>query len=118
MVSSLRHRANCPRHGIVDMTIYFHILKDKRTKLEPSEKKGTFVGYKVSHIEEKEDLKDDHTDPSSSVSHPSDYQEEPTWPVDLPRNVAVTRKRPTWLRDTLQDAKKHTTPSDTFRERK
>jgi hypothetical protein len=24
--------------------------------------------------------------------------------VDLPRDVAVTRKRPTWLRDTLQDA--------------
>jgi hypothetical protein len=107
------------------MTIYIHVPKEKRTKLEPSEKKGTFVGYKVSHMEidseEQEALKDDHTDPSSPVVHPSDYQEElvePTKPVDLPRDVAVTRKRPTWLRDTLQDAERHATPRDTFRERK
>jgi hypothetical protein len=30
--------------------------------------------------------------------------------VDLPRDVAVTRKRPTWLHDTLQDAVRHATP--------
>jgi hypothetical protein len=66
-------------------------------------------------------LKDDRTDPSSPVVHPSDYQEEsvePAGPVDLPRDVAVTRKRPAWLRDTLQDAKRHASPRDTFRERK
>jgi hypothetical protein len=33
------------------MTVYIHIPKEKRTKLEPSEKKGTFVGYIVSHME-------------------------------------------------------------------
>jgi hypothetical protein len=33
-------------------------------------------------------------------------------------DVAVTRKRPAWLRDTLQDAKRHATPSGTFRESK
>jgi hypothetical protein len=94
-------------------------------KLEPSGKKGTFVGYKESHMEidseEQEAPKDDHTDPSSPVVHPSDYQEElvePAEPVDLPRDVAVTRKRPAWLRDTLQDAERHATPRDTFRERK
>jgi hypothetical protein len=27
--------------------------------------------------------------------------------MDLPRDVAVTRKRPTWFRDTLQDAVWH-----------
>jgi len=47
------------------MTVYFHILKDNRTKLETSEKKVTFVGYRVSHVEEQEAPKDDHTDPSS-----------------------------------------------------
>jgi len=118
MVSSLRHIADCPRHGIVDITIYSQIMKDKRMKLEPFVKKGTFVGYKVSHIEEQEVGKDDRTYPSSLVAHPLGYQEEPKGPVDLPRNVVVTRKRPAWLRDTLQDAKKHTTPNDTFRERK
>jgi hypothetical protein len=38
--------------------------------------------------------------------------------VDLPRNVEVTKKRLAWLRETLHDEKKHTTPNDTFRERK
>jgi hypothetical protein len=107
------------------MTIYIHVPKQKRTKLEPSGKKGTFMGYKVSHMgidcEEQKALKDDHTDPSSSIVHSSDHQEEsvePEGPVDLPRDIAVTRKRPTWIRDTLQDAERHATLSDTFRERK
>jgi hypothetical protein len=71
--------------------------------------------------EEQEALKDKGTYLSFPVVHPSDYQEEsvePTEPVDLPRDVAVTRKRPAWLRDTLQDAERHATPSGTFRERK
>jgi hypothetical protein len=33
------------------MTIYIHIPKAKKTKLEPSEKKDTFVGYRVFHME-------------------------------------------------------------------
>jgi hypothetical protein len=33
-------------------------------------------------------------------------------------DVTTTIKRPTWLRDTLQDVEGHATPSDTFRERK
>jgi hypothetical protein len=43
----------------------------------------------------------------SPVIHPSDYQEEPAEPLDLPIDVVVARKRPTWLRDTLQDAKSY-----------
>jgi hypothetical protein len=107
------------------MTIYIHVPKEKRTKLEPSRKKGTSMGYKVSHMgidcEEHKALKDDYTYPSSSIIHSSDHQEESTdieGPVDLPRDIAVTRKRPAWTYDTLQDAKRHATPSDTFRKRK
>jgi hypothetical protein len=33
------------------MTVYIHIPKAKKTKLEPSEKKDTFVGYRVFHME-------------------------------------------------------------------
>jgi hypothetical protein len=65
--------------------------------------------------------KDEGTDSSSLVVHPSNYQEdsvEPAEPVDLPRNVVVIKKRPTWLRDTLQDANGYATTSGTFRERK
>jgi hypothetical protein len=39
------------RHGVVYMTIYIHIPKAKRTKLEPSGKKDIFVGYRVFHTE-------------------------------------------------------------------
>jgi hypothetical protein len=38
--------------------------------------------------------------------------------VDLPRDVAMTRKRPTWLCDTLQDVEGHASPRGTFRESK
>ena len=33
---------------IFDYPIYIHVPKDKRTKLEPSGKKETFVGYSES----------------------------------------------------------------------
>jgi hypothetical protein len=109
------------RHGVVDMTIYIHVPKEKRTKLVPYGKKGTFVGYKDSHLnidnEEQEALKDDRTYPSSPIVHPLDYPEElvePTTLVDLPRDVVVTRKRLAWLHDTLQDAERHSTPPGTF----
>jgi hypothetical protein len=62
------------------MTIYIHVLKEKRMKLEPFGKKGTFVGLKVSHMEidcgEQEALKDDHIDHSSPFFHPSYHHEE------------------------------------------
>jgi hypothetical protein len=33
------------------MTVYIHIPKVKKTKLEPSEKKATFVGYRLFHMD-------------------------------------------------------------------
>jgi hypothetical protein len=33
------------------MTVHIHVPKEKRMKLKPSGKKGTFAGYKVSHME-------------------------------------------------------------------
>jgi hypothetical protein len=40
------------RHGFVYMTVYIHISKVKKMKLEPSEKKETFfMGYRVFHME-------------------------------------------------------------------
>jgi hypothetical protein len=67
--------------------VYIHVPKEKRTKLEPSGKKGSFLWDTIESM-------------------------------DLPRDVAVIRKRPAWLRDTLQDAKGHATPSGTFGESK
>jgi hypothetical protein len=72
------------RHRVVYMTVHIHVTKEKRTKSEPSGKKGTFVGYRVSHMEidceEQKAPKDDRTDPSSSVDHSSDHQEESVEP--------------------------------------
>jgi hypothetical protein len=39
-------------------------------------------------------------------------------PVDPPREATVTRKRPTWLQNTLQEAEGHATPKGSFRESK
>jgi hypothetical protein len=33
------------------MTVYIHISKAKKTKLESSEKNDTFVGYRVFHMD-------------------------------------------------------------------
>jgi hypothetical protein len=33
------------------MTIHIHVPKKKRSMLKPSGKKGTFMGYRVSHME-------------------------------------------------------------------
>jgi hypothetical protein len=39
-------------------------------------------------------------------------------PVDVHRDMAVGRERPTWARQTLLEAEEHATPRDTFRESK
>jgi hypothetical protein len=33
------------------MIVYIHIPKAKKTKLDPSKKKDTFMGYRVFHME-------------------------------------------------------------------
>ena len=64
--------------------------------------------YREPHMkidnEEQEAPKDDHTNPSSSIIPSSDHREEsiePKGPVDPSRDVAMTKKRPTWIRDTF-----------------
>jgi hypothetical protein len=39
------------KHRVVYMIVYIHVLKRKRTNLEPFGKKGTFARYIVSHME-------------------------------------------------------------------
>jgi hypothetical protein len=36
-------------------------------------------------------------------------------PFNVPRDIAIGRKRPAWARQTLQEAKGHATPRGTFR---
>jgi hypothetical protein len=44
--------------------------------------------------------------------------EESERPVGPPKETVVTRKRPAWLRDTLEEAEGHATPKGSFRESK
>jgi hypothetical protein len=124
--------------------VYIHVPKEKRTKLDPSGRKGTFVGYSESskaywiyipgqrQIEVSRDVtfeeevafrrsRGSHMEIDSerqeemvpSPPHPPTVQREtiepidpidpidPVAPVDVPRNIAVGRKRPAWARQTL-----------------
>jgi hypothetical protein len=138
--------------------VYIHVPKEKRTKLDPSGRKGTFVGYNESlkayriyipgqrQIEVSRDVtfeeeatfrrsKGSHMKIDSerqkemvpSPPHPPTVQREtvepidpidlvdPVAPVDVPRDIAVGRKRPTWARQTLQEVEGYATPRGTFR---
>jgi hypothetical protein len=146
--------------------VYIHVPKEKRMKMEPSEKKGTFVGYsetakayriyvpgqryievsKDVTFDEKEALRrsresdpvadeDEHEAPTTEIpvpdSPPAEVQREepdehidPTDPMDIvepierPLDAPLVKRRPTWLKETLQEAQKHSAPSGTFRERR
>ena len=117
---------------IFGCSVYIHVPKEKRLKLEPLGKKGNFVGYsetskayqiyilierqievsrdvtfdeevafkrsRESHMEiDGEELEAPRDANSSTLDiHTSnDQREEPTKPVDGPRDVAMVKRRPT-----------------------
>jgi hypothetical protein len=55
---------------------------------------------------------------STPEEHIPEDQNETKILIDPPKEVTVTGKRPTWLRNTLQDTEGHATPRGCFRERK
>jgi hypothetical protein len=130
--------------------VYIHVPKEKRTKLEPSGNKDTFIGYSETlkayriyipghrQIEISRDVTFDedeafrksreyHMDedkeeleaPRDAVMVDSTLEKhiledqivivEPERPVDPPREATVTRKRPTWLWNNLQEVEGHAT---------
>jgi hypothetical protein len=149
---------------IFGCSIYIHVPKEKRTKLDPSCRKGTFVGYSESskeyliyipgqrHIEVSRDVSfeeevalrrsrgshmeidsEKHEEMVSSPPHPSIIQREPIElvetiepvdpvdpidHVDVPRDIAVGRKRPAWAHRTLQEVEGDVAPRGDFRESK
>jgi hypothetical protein len=77
--------------------------------------------YMDEDREEQEAPKDAMMIDSTREEHiPKDQNEtvEPEILVDPPKEVTVTKKRLAWLRNTLQEAKKHAAPSGSFRESK
>jgi hypothetical protein len=71
--------------------------------------------------EEQEAPKDAVIIDSTLEEHILDDQNEtvePKIPVDPPKEVTITKKRPTWLQNTLQEVEKHADPSGSFKESK
>jgi hypothetical protein len=120
--------------NIFGCSVYIHVPKEKWTKLDPSGRKGTFVGYSESskaywiyilgqrQIEVSIDVtfEEEVAFMRSRGSHmdiDSEKQEEmvPSPPlVDVPRYIVVGQKRPTWTRQTLQEVERHASPHGTF----
>ena len=127
--------------------------------MEPSGKKGIFVGYSESskaykiyipgqkHIKVSRDVTfheevvfkrsrelhiDDELDSPSSKTSSSDFQREEGHDDPMDRDSVLEpaevlersleeppiKRRPTWFKETLQEAEKHAAPSGTFRESK
>ena len=153
---------------IFSCPVYIHVSKEKRTKMEPSRKKGIFVVYsetskayriyipgqrqveiskdvtfdedaaflrsRESHLDvetEEHEAPNVIEDPVPDSPHADMQREEHSSPDYIPDSMdpveqvgpserlidaPPAKRRPTWLRETLQEAEKHTTPPGTFRE--
>jgi hypothetical protein len=115
--------------------VYIHVHKEKMIKLDLSGRKGTFVGYNESskayriyihgqrHIEVRKEVtfEEEVLFKRSKGSHMEIDQIDPIDPVDpiapfdVPRDIAVGQKRPTWDRQSLQEAEGYVAPHGTFR---
>jgi len=132
--------------------VYFHVPKEKRSKLGASGKKGIFVGYsenskgyriyvvgqkevEISHdVTFDEDMalrkinnllnlrKGKEADTKNKDGKEDETMpdvDEPMDPIDPPpHEPPSSKRRSSWLRETLEDAKRHTAPRGAFRESK
>jgi hypothetical protein len=122
--------------------VYIHVSKYKRTKMEPSGKKGIFVGYSETskafkiyvpgqrHIEVSRNVTfhEEAAFKQSKELQLDTEMEEPKEPLDQfdtmdpvkqierPLEVPPAKRKPAWCREILQEAEKHASPSGTFRE--
>jgi hypothetical protein len=149
-------KPNVENLRIFGCPVYFHIPKDKRNKLEPSGKKGIFVGYSESskayriYIPEQHKIKiskdvtfnekmafkksieetieeEEYEEPieegtclpenQNEEKEQLDHSMQPCETIDS-NTVPKTKKRPTWLEATLQEAERLKAPSGTFRKSK
>lgn len=132
--------------------VYFHVPKEKRSKLDASGKKGTFVGYSETsqayrtyvsgqrEVEIRHDVTFDEDvalrkisnlhiprkDKEANSGKQGEPQDKPMPnvegqmdPIDPPpHEPSSSKRRPSWLRETLEDAKRHVAPRGAFRESK
>jgi hypothetical protein len=134
-------KPNVENLRIFGCPIYSHIPKDKRNKLEPSRKKGIFMGYSdssksyriyipeqhkiefsrdvtfnenmafrksIEEIIEEEELEEPNEENTENKDNEKDQPNHPMEPGDNIDSdiIPKTKKRPTWLEATLQDAER------------
>jgi hypothetical protein len=149
----LGKKPNVENLRIFGCPVYSHIPKDKRNKLEPSGKKGIFMGYSDSsksyriyiskqhkievnrditfnenmafnkYIEENIEEEEIEELNEESTENKNDEKELPDHPMEPCENIdsyiiPKTKKRPSWLEATLQDAEILKVPEGTFRKSK
>ena len=107
-----------------------HLLGQRYIEISPDVTfdEATFQTSRESHIDVDSEVQEAPRDADVSIpnNHPSDVQrEEPVdpidsvetvEPIDRMRDVVVAKRRPTWLRDTLQEVEKHAAPHGFFTE--
>jgi hypothetical protein len=114
--------------------IYIHVPKEKRIKIDPSGRKGTFVGYNESlkayqiyilvqrHIEVSRDVNFEE-EVSFKIYRGYHMEIHPIYPinlvdpvarVDVPKDTVVVQKRPTWAHQTLQEEEGYAVHHGTF----
>ena len=132
--------------------VYFHMPKEKRSKLGASKRKEIFVGYsenskdyRIYVVSQREvELSHDVTfDKDMALSKINNLPiprkdkdadtrkqgenedktmpnvDEPMDPIDPPpQEPSSSNRRPSWLSETLEDAKRHITPRGSFHESK
>ena len=108
--------------------MYIHIPKEKRTKLDPSGKKGIFVGYsesskayrkKPAEEPEEEEAPRIHDTIMNEETQKEDREfEEPQRPIDPPQEKNAHMRKPAWVREVIQGAERYGAPEENHRERK
>ena len=141
---------------IFGFPVYVHVSREKRSKLEPSGKKGIFVGYNESlkayrvyipgfrqietsrdvtfdddtpfsrlwpnHVDEVHD--EEHEAPKATCTNAEEHDlkdhdmTEPQKPENPPKEVISYKRRPSWARELIQDAKKYGSIDGSLRESK
>jgi hypothetical protein len=84
-----------------------------------------FIRSRESHMDEDWEEQEAPTNavtvdstPEEPISEVQNEMVESERLVDPPKEVAITRKRPTWLQNNLQEAEGHAAPKGSFRESK
>ncbi|GLJ12362.1 hypothetical protein SUGI_0189310 [Cryptomeria japonica] len=68
------------------------------------------------NVDSNPEIQREHVEPPPQDDH--DDPPEPMNPTDIPSDIVITKKRPLWVGNTIQEAERFAAPSGTFRQTK